>query len=194
MTSRTPSAIEEYLNKDWEARLYSDFDAPMSHKDVAAFVRSMLRRTPSHEQPIDYKALYEAGCASWNPVYQEVLARAEKAEAALAARSSIAAQEPVAWLYSCFKPGKREVFASVDPDDTTHWPLDQWKEVKKEPLYLASLSATQERVTEERIRAVEDSDEVQRAFKGFRDGGWTEYAVIKRILLVNATESGGANG
>ena len=59
------------------------------------------------------------------------------------------------------------------------------------PHHLASTATTvieapsaMDRITEEKIREVEDSDEVQRAFKGYNGGGLTEYALIKRILLV----------
>lgn len=41
---------------------------------------------------------------------------------------------PDAWLYTCKKPGYVTVFASIDENDTQHWPLDQWTEVTKEPL------------------------------------------------------------
>lgn len=39
-----------------------------------------------------------------------------------------------AWLYTCKKPGMLMTYASVDDNDSTHWPIDQWKSVIKEPL------------------------------------------------------------
>lgn len=51
--------------------------------------------------------------------------------------ASVSAEEstqPVAWLYTCGKPGERIQYASVDADDSNHWPVDQWVSVLKEPL------------------------------------------------------------
>lgn len=45
-----------------------------------------------------------------------------------------------AWLFKCYRPGKRAVFASVDPDDNAHWPLDQWKSVERHPLVIPDAS------------------------------------------------------
>jgi hypothetical protein len=46
--------------------------------------------------------------------------------------------EPVAWLYTLSKPGKRVEFASIDPDDSTEWPKDQWTlGYRITPLYIA---------------------------------------------------------
>lgn len=42
--------------------------------------------------------------------------------------------EPDAWLFKCARPGKRVVFATVDKEDTAHWPLDQWRTVERFPL------------------------------------------------------------
>lgn len=47
-------------------------------------------------------------------------------------------KEAVAWLYTCKKPGKLSVYASVDANDTNHWPEDQWTSVTKEPLRRAA--------------------------------------------------------
>jgi hypothetical protein len=41
---------------------------------------------------------------------------------------------PVAWLYKCSKPGLQTVYASVDENDTNHWPVDQWASIEKTPL------------------------------------------------------------
>ena len=43
--------------------------------------------------------------------------------------------EPVAWLYTCQKPGTQTVYASVDENDSYHWPIDQWKSIAKTPLF-----------------------------------------------------------
>ena len=45
--------------------------------------------------------------------------------------------EPVAWLHICVKPGRREVYATVDPDDNKWWPADQWTSHTVHPLYAA---------------------------------------------------------
>jgi len=63
-------------------------------------------------------------------------------------RAPVAQQEPGAWLYVCSKPGKRTVYASVDENDTGHWPLDQWTTVTKHPLYAAPVAAQAEQVYE----------------------------------------------
>ena len=44
-------------------------------------------------------------------------------------------QEPIAWLYTCQKPGTQTVYASVDENDSYHWPIDQWKLIVKTPLF-----------------------------------------------------------
>lgn len=41
----------------------------------------------------------------------------------------------VAWLFTCKQPGKTTQFATVDPETTEHWPLDQWTSVEREALY-----------------------------------------------------------
>lgn len=56
-------------------------------------------------------------------------------EANKRAESEPSKSEPVAWLYTCKRPGKMTVYASVDANDTNHWPLDDWKSVEKIPLY-----------------------------------------------------------
>ena len=51
------------------------------------------------------------------------------------------AGEPEGWLFECGKPGLRTAFCSIDENDTTHWPVDQWTlGVKKTPLYTLSPS------------------------------------------------------
>ena len=45
--------------------------------------------------------------------------------------------EQVAWLHICAKPGRREVYATVDPDDNKWWPADQWTSHTVHPLYAA---------------------------------------------------------
>ena len=45
--------------------------------------------------------------------------------------------DPVAWLHICVKPGRREVYATVDPDDNKWWPADQWTSHTVHPLYAA---------------------------------------------------------
>jgi hypothetical protein len=52
------------------------------------------------------------------------------------------AHEPVAWLFTCIKPGKRSQFSSIDKDTSEHWPLDQWASVTVEPLYTTPLPVT----------------------------------------------------
>ena len=59
-----------------------------------------------------------------------------------ALRAALAAQpaepaEQVAWLHICAKPGRREVYATVDPDDNKWWPADQWTSHTVHPLYAA---------------------------------------------------------
>ena len=44
------------------------------------------------------------------------------------------AEQAEAWLFQCFKPGNRMVFASVDIDDTRWRPSDQWEWVARAPL------------------------------------------------------------
>jgi hypothetical protein len=44
--------------------------------------------------------------------------------------------DPVAWLYTCQKPGNQMKYSSVDDNDTYHWPVDQWKSIVKSALYL----------------------------------------------------------
>lgn len=47
-------------------------------------------------------------------------------------------QEPVAYLYQCKMPGKSSTYASVDSNDSQHWPIDQWKSVIRTPLVPSS--------------------------------------------------------
>ena len=75
---------------------------------------------------------------------QQVSQRRTEAESSAAERALI---EPDAWFFSCRKPGKFIQFASINPDTTEHWPLDQWTEVKVEPLYRA-LSPSSEQTNE----------------------------------------------
>ena len=51
--------------------------------------------------------------------------------------------EPVAWLYTCQKPGTQTVYASVDENDSYHWPVDQWKSIVKTPLFAHPPAPTQ---------------------------------------------------
>ena len=57
------------------------------------------------------------------------------AAAALREYAATMDQEPVAWLYTCQKPGTQTVYASVDENDSYHWPIDQWKSIVKTPLF-----------------------------------------------------------
>jgi len=70
----------------------------------------------------------------WCEVVDADLGKFEESKPSDAAQVTQAVSEPVAWLFECRKPGKRETFASVFKDDTTHWPVDQWTEVKVTPL------------------------------------------------------------
>lgn len=45
--------------------------------------------------------------------------------------------EPVAWLHQCQKPGTYMEFATVDPEDNSWWPADQWTKHEVLPLYTA---------------------------------------------------------
>ena len=36
-----------------------------------------------------------------------------------------------AWLFICRKPGTSCAFASIDKDDTSWWPVDQWTHVER---------------------------------------------------------------
>ena len=58
-----------------------------------------------------------------------------KVVAALREYAATMEQEPVAWLYTCQKPGTQTVYASVDENDSYHWPIDQWKSIVKTPLF-----------------------------------------------------------
>lgn len=42
---------------------------------------------------------------------------------------------PDAYLFVCKKPGSMTTYASVDPNDSQHWPIDQWKSVERFNLY-----------------------------------------------------------
>lgn len=52
-----------------------------------------------------------------------------------------------AWLITCRGPGRSLTYATVDKNDTLHWPLDQWATVKTVSLVRESELAA---VTEER--------------------------------------------
>lgn len=62
-----------------------------------------------------------------------------------------AQQEPVAWLHICVKPGRREVYATVDPDDNKWWPADQWTSHTVHPLYAAPPAPAAVPLTDEKI-------------------------------------------
>lgn len=76
------------------------------------------------------------------PAYGDALALCRKLEAELSAAPQAGTTRPVAseesepdaWLFKCARPGKRIVFATVDKEDTAHWPLDQWRTVERFPL------------------------------------------------------------
>ena len=55
-------------------------------------------------------------------------------------------QEPVAWLYTCQKPGTQTVYASVDENDSYHWPIDQWRSIAKTPLFAHPPALTTQKV------------------------------------------------
>ena len=80
----------------------------------------------------DFAESYEAGG------YPRIIL--DKAAATLrSAEGKPLTSAPVAWLYTLGKPGFRTEFASVDSNDTTHWPKDQWTNgYKVQPLYLAA--------------------------------------------------------
>ena len=59
--------------------------------------------------------------------------------------------EPVAWLHICVKPGRREVYATVDPDDNKWWPADQWTSHTVHPLYAAPPAPAAVPLTDEKI-------------------------------------------
>ena len=61
----------------------------------------------------------------------------ERSAAALREFAGMLDVEPVAWLYTCQKPGTQTVYASVDDNDSNHWPVDQWKSIVKTPLIRA---------------------------------------------------------
>lgn len=44
--------------------------------------------------------------------------------------------EPEAWLFHVWKPGEHRVYASIDENDNTWWPRDQWKGVTRVPLVI----------------------------------------------------------
>lgn len=46
------------------------------------------------------------------------------------------AREPEAWFFECWTRGKHAQFASVDKDDHSWWPTDQWITVHRTPLCL----------------------------------------------------------
>lgn len=41
---------------------------------------------------------------------------------------------PLAWLIECWTNGKRCTFATIDENDNSWWPIDQWKGVTRAPL------------------------------------------------------------
>ena len=45
--------------------------------------------------------------------------------------------DAVAYLYRCERPGHTLTYASVDPNDSAHWPVDQWTSVTITPLKAA---------------------------------------------------------
>jgi len=59
--------------------------------------------------------------------------------------------DPVAWLHICVKPGRREVYATVDPDDNKWWPADQWTSHTVHPLYAAPPAPAAVPLTDEQI-------------------------------------------
>ena len=63
------------------------------------------------------------------------IADTNKAAAALREYAGMLDAEPVAWMYTCQKPGTQTVYASVDENDSYHWPIDQWKSIAKTPLF-----------------------------------------------------------
>jgi len=70
-------------------------------------------------------------------IWPSVETDAYKAAAALREYAGMLDAEPVAWLYTCQKPGTQTVYASVDDNDSNHWPVDQWKSIVKTPLIRA---------------------------------------------------------
>jgi hypothetical protein len=39
--------------------------------------------------------------------------------------------EPEAWLFYCYQPGRRMVFASIEPSGVESWPWDEWTHVER---------------------------------------------------------------
>lgn len=48
--------------------------------------------------------------------------------------AELRAGESEAWLFHCWTPGKHCTLATVDENDTSWWPADQWKGVTRVPL------------------------------------------------------------
>lgn len=52
------------------------------------------------------------------------------------AHETLSVAEPEAWLFHVWKPGEHRVYASIDENDNTWWPRDQWKGVTRVPLVI----------------------------------------------------------
>ncbi len=101
-----------------------------------------LAQASSKDAP-DYKALYEAGCASWNQAFEAALNRAEKAEAEVARLSAtVAAEDPgtlkiitalVERAYGIFTASGVLRVAEQDPDSND--PIVAWASDVRSILY-----------------------------------------------------------
>lgn len=87
-----------------------------------------------------------------------------------------------AWLIKCAKPGKRITYASVDENDTLHWPVDQWTSIEKIPLVPASeLVRAREELTTERTARVRAEAERDAAVKDAER--WYGHAGAMRVWV-----------
>jgi hypothetical protein len=104
---------------------YDDgFTKSLLHSDAKRLAAALAREQEAQPAPKERNALL-AGLASFDEWKAAQPAAQEPSEAD-------------AWLFECKKPGTFMVYASVDKDDTLHWPLDQWKSVVRTPLVKAA--------------------------------------------------------
>lgn len=62
------------------------------------------------------------------------ISRATDSQESPAVEREVGLPGPVAWLHVCKKPGQTIEFATVDPDDNSWWPADQWTSHTVTPL------------------------------------------------------------
>jgi hypothetical protein len=48
--------------------------------------------------------------------------------------NAVADDQADAWLFHCWKPGHSSVFSTVDKNDGSWWPAEQWRGVTRTPL------------------------------------------------------------